>query len=70
MKLDLTKYKVRFITLGAAISFMSHRSDWLSAVVEKCFAKQNVNEWIDFFSLEDWVCSSVKLEDQEQKYKH
>lgn len=69
MQLDLSKYRVRFITMGAAISFMSSRSDWLKEVVKKCFTDQNVDEWIDFYSLEDWVCSSVKLEDEEKKFK-
>ncbi|MEO1053638.1 MAG: hypothetical protein AAFX87_23585 [Bacteroidota bacterium] len=61
---DLTKDKpFRFVTMGAAVSFLSFRSQWLKDILQRCFRTQYVDEWIDFFSPEDWVCSSVKLED-------
>lgn len=70
MNLSPKKHKFRFITMGAAISFMSYRSDWFKDIVQKCFSNKDVDEWIDFFSNEDWVCSSVKLQDKESEYNH
>ncbi len=67
MKPDIAKYKVRFITLGAAISFLSLRSDWMRTIVKQCFTQTHLHEWLDYYATEDWLCSSMRLEHKERE---
>lgn len=68
--LDLSKYeKFRFITMGAALSFLSHRSNWMTDIMNKCFKSTQIDEWYDYYSNDDWICSSVKIDDQENEYR-
>lgn len=69
MKLDPAKYTVRFVTLGAAISFLSLRSHWMRNIIKQCFTQMNIHEWLDYYATEDWLCSSMRLEYKEKKHQ-
>ncbi|MFY0630884.1 MAG: hypothetical protein JXR05_10920 [Flavobacteriaceae bacterium] len=49
--------KIKSITIGAAISFLSHKTNLFREYLDECRGNENIDAWLDYFSKEDWLCS-------------
>ena len=55
--------RIRSITIGAAISFLSHKTKVFTDYFDQCAANEHIEEWADFYSREDWLCSYKSIDD-------
>jgi hypothetical protein len=60
--------KVRCISAGAPISFLAHKSPFIKRKMKECIANPQIEEWVDYFSREDYMCSYVKLDGQNANF--
>ena len=67
LKLEGAKFKFHFITLGAALSFLKQRTNWLRTTYDNCYNNKFLEDWIDYYSLQDWLSSSAQLQDKNKK---
>lgn len=63
---NLGQSKVRCVSAGASITFITERSKELSERLDLCINNSAITEWVDFFSHEDWMCSYKRVEDYNQ----
>ncbi len=60
--------KIRCITIGAAISFFANRSSIIKDWIGKCTANENIDEWKDYFSREDYLCSYDTIDEFRESF--
>ncbi len=49
--------RIRSITIGGAISFLSYKTQLFKDYLTDSVNNTNIEEWQDYFSKEDWLCS-------------
>ena len=49
--------RIRNITVGGAISFLSYKSSLFNNYIKDNVNNDQIEEWADYFSKEDWLCS-------------
>lgn len=67
-QLDFGKAKVRFVTLGASMSFLKLRSTWVTETIQECAEQPGLDLWEDYFSNEDWLCSVADVTQEAEAY--
>ncbi|GAA4271578.1 hypothetical protein U6A24_13410 [Aquimarina gracilis] len=55
--------KVRSITVGAAISFFAYKSSLIRTDLIECSNNSHIDEWLDFFSKEDYLCAYETIDE-------
>lgn len=62
-----TNKRIRFITIGSPVSFMSTKAKIFRQHANEVLENQHLDEWVDFFSREDWLCSYESLGEEGQR---
>ena len=61
--------RVRIITMGGPLLLMAGRSARLGRAIDAVLANPNVEEWIDFYSDHDWLCTETPIDDDVEKFR-
>jgi len=55
--------KIRSVTTGAPASFLALKSPRINECLQLCSTNPHINEWWDYFSTEDYMCSYRNVDD-------
>ncbi|MFN5967747.1 MAG: hypothetical protein ACK46E_22035, partial [Pseudanabaena sp.] len=61
--------KISFITLGSPLKTLASVSSWISEEIRKCVNNKSVEEWSDFYSNQDWLCTEAPVSYDEENNK-
>lgn len=53
--------KINFITLGSPLKSLASVSNWIFEEIAKCLNNEFVENWHDFYSGQDWLCTKVPI---------
>ncbi|WP_017301847.1 hypothetical protein [Nodosilinea nodulosa] len=54
-------HQIRYITLGTSLKLFSSKSAEIEKEIRRCINNVHINEWIDFYSHQDWLCSKAPV---------
>jgi hypothetical protein len=60
--------RIRSITVGGAISFLSHKTPIFKKYIDDCVTNNHIEEWQDYFSKEDWLCSYKSINEYGDRF--
>jgi hypothetical protein len=60
--------RIRSITVGGAISFLSYKTPLFKKYIKNCVENNHVEEWQDYFSTEDWLCSYKSINEYGDRF--
>ena len=53
--------KIRYISLGGPLKVLSYKSGWVEKEIKKCLNNNIIDNWIDFYSDQDWMCTKTPI---------
>ncbi len=61
--------QVEFISVGSASSFLRLKSNWVKTKQNDVIKNKNIDQWHDYFSPHDWLCSYEGIEISNRNFK-
>ena len=62
------KTNIRSISVGASTSFFANKSSLIRNYLDKCSKNEHIDEWIDYFSKEDWLCAYDTIDEYGENF--
>lgn len=64
-----TQIPIRLISLGGLMELYSYKAQWVSEETIKCLNNSAVQEWADYYSKQDWLCTKTPIPKAENTQK-
>lgn len=56
-----TQTPIRLISLGGLMELYSYKAQWVTEETIKCLNNSTVQEWNDYYSKQDWLCTKTPI---------
>jgi len=56
-----TEIPIRFLSLGGLMELYSYKVSWVTEETIKCLKNPSVQEWKDYYSKQDWLCTKTPI---------
>ncbi|RKG74505.1 hypothetical protein D7W79_22700 [Corallococcus exercitus] len=61
---------IRLVTLGGPLELLARRADWLEKEIQRCADNDQLIQWLDFYSDEDWFCTKTPFRADDTRLIH